>query len=599
MHRPHAAASALARPHLVVGVLIALCALRMAACFLPTGYLWGLNFARDVSPALAWPLMLALVAALLASLGLPRAVGAPSGIGSALFAAWPWLLGSALVLLLALVPDRQHFVGDFVIRLGILESRNGFERIFPQALPLDRALNHLLPIALGHLLHVEPALVLRGLGLVEAALLVMLSVRFARRVATSEGTAFLVAIALCCGGYATLYSGYSKPTTQVILCTIAVGTLGWEWVTRGTGGLGLALATAFGLAIHRGGLPLLVPFVAAHVLSVRRGSLDATRGDRVRRMGFLLLPLLVLAWEAPRLLDVIRGFDLRVNFAPAEVQQQGGVWRAAFAPLRLLDDVNALLLHAPLAPLALVALAGAWRSREGVFLLALLAAFLPVLLFVFLPLGPFRDYDSLGGAGASLALASAWAIARLPGGSGEQWPRGLAVAVAASVVIPLLLIQVSLANVDRGFARALAIAQGPPRRSATQRASLLDWAGLRALNEERYDVADQAFRELCRETPIPHALKLWGASALIVGETREAEHAFTQLLAGSAADPVGWYGLWMSASLAGDTSGTRRAGATVRTWNDSGPEMRAVVEFMDHYPRLYARVPGNRGAPTR
>jgi len=34
-----------------------------------------------------------------------------------------------------------------VIRVGILESRNGFERIFPQALPLDRALNHLLPIA--------------------------------------------------------------------------------------------------------------------------------------------------------------------------------------------------------------------------------------------------------------------------------------------------------------------------------------------------------------------------------------------------------------------------------------------------------------------
>jgi hypothetical protein len=37
----------------------------------------------------------------------------------------------------------------------------------------------------------------------------------------------------------------------------------------------------------------------------------------------------------------------------------------------------------------------------------------------------------------------------------------------------------------------------------------------------------------------------------------------------------------------------------VRTWNDSGPEMRAVVEFMDHYPRLYARVPGNRATPTR
>jgi len=576
MHRSHAVARALARPHLVVAVLIALCALRTAACCLPTGWLWGVNFARDVSPALAWPLMLALFAAVLAGLEPPRASRPSSRTGLALMPAWPWLLGLALVLLLALVPDRQHFVGDFVIRVGILESRNGFERIFPQALPLDRALNHLLPIGLGRALHLETALVLRGLGLVEAVVLVMLSVRFARRLATSEGTAFLVALVLCCGGYATLFTGYSKPTTQVILCTIAVGTLGWEWVARGTGGLGLALATAFGLAIHRGGLPLIVAFVAAHLLA-RPGPAHSPPSVRVWRMLLFLLPLLVLAWEAPRLLDVIRGFDVRVNFVPAEVQEQGGMWRAAFAPLRLLDDVNALLLHAPLAPLALVALAAAWRSREGAFLLALVAAFVPVLLFVFLPLGPFRDYDSLGGAGASLALASAWAVARLPGAGGERRPRGLAVAVAASVVVPLLLMQVSLSDVDRGFTRAFAISQGPPRRSATQRASLLDWAGLRALNEDRYDIADQAFRELCRETPIPHALKLWGASALIVGETHEAEHAFTQLLAGSAADPVGWYGLWMSASLAGDTSVSRRAETTVRTWNDSGPEMRAVV----------------------
>jgi hypothetical protein len=54
----------------------------------------------------------------------------------------------------------------------------------------------------------------------------------------------------------------------------------------------------------------------------------------------------------------------------------------------------------------------------------------------------------------------------------------------------------------------------------------------------------------------------------------------------------------MSASLAGDTSVARRAGSTVQAWSDSGPEMSAVVEFMDHYPRLYSRVPGKRAAPA-
>jgi hypothetical protein len=597
MNRAHSAGGGVAPVHLVAWTLIALGALRVSACFVPTGYAWGVNFARDVSPALAWPLMLALVAAVLASLWTPRAARPSARPGSAWPRAWPWLLGLTLVALLAFVPDRQQFVGDFVIRFGILESRNGFERIFPQALPLDRALNHLLPIALGQLLHLAPGNVLRGLGLVEAAVLAALSVRFGRRVAATERDAFLVATVLCFGGYATLYSGYSKPTTQVILCTIAVGTLGWEWVTHGTGGLGLSLATAFGIAIHRGGLPLIVPFLAAYLLA-GTGQAGSAPHARLRRIVMLLLPFAVLAWEAPKLSSVIRGFDLPVNFAPSEVRMQGGMWRAAFSPLRLLDDLNALLLHAPLAPLAIVAMVGAWRSREGAFLLVLVAAFLPILLFVFLPLGPFRDYDSLGGAGASLALASAWAVARLLSGAGDRRPRALAVALAASVVIPFLLMLFSLSDLDRGFARALALAEGPPRRSATQRASLLDWVGLRALAEERYDVAHEAFRELCGETPIPHALKLWGASALIVGETHEAEHAFSQLLAGSATDPVGWYGLWMSASLAGDTSVARRAGSTVQAWSDSGPEMSAVVEFMDHYPRLYSRVPGKRAAPA-
>jgi hypothetical protein len=457
-------------------------------------------------------------------------------------------------------------------------------------------LNHLLPIEIGGRLHLEPALVLRGLGLFEAVMLVALAVRFARRVASTEVAAFSVAAVLCFGGYATLLTGYSKPTTQVILCAIAVGTLGWEWVVLGTGGRWLALATAVGVAVHRGGLPLIVPFAVAHLLAWRHAVNDSRRA-RLARIAGMLLPFAVLAWEAPRLAAVIRSFDVPVNFAPEEVRQRGGMWLAAFSPLRLRDDVNALLFHAPLAPLALLALAGGWRDRQPVFFTSLAAAFLPVLLFVFLPLGPFRDYDSLGGAGASVAVISAWAIARVLDGSAPERARALAIAVTASVVVPFLLVLFSLADLDRGFARARALASGPPRRSATQRASLLDWVGLRALNEERYDVAHEAFRDLCRETPIPHALKLWGASSLLVGQPGEAREAFTQLLAGSAADPVGCYGLWMSAKLSGDTLLERRAEVQVGQWRDDGPEMRTVVDFLDHYPQLYALV-GRSRAPA-
>src|ERR1043166_8035208 len=594
MSRTYAAGIPQVRPQLVIWILAAVCLLRVAAAFLPTGYVWGVSFAHDVTPALAWPLVLLMCASVAAAFGWRARVQAEPR--TAFAAAWPFALGTVLALLLACVPDRQHFVGDFVIRLGILESRHGFERIFPQALPLDRALNHLLPIEIGGRLHLEPALVLRGLGLFEAVMLVALAVRFARRVASTEVAAFSVAAVLCFGGYATLLTGDSKPTTQGILCAIAVGTLGWEWVVLGTGGRWLALATAVGVAVHRGGLPLIVPFAVAHLLAWRHAVNDSRRA-RLARIAGMLLPFAVLAWEAPRLAAVIRSFDVPVNFAPEEVRQRGGMWLAAFSPLRLRGDVNALLFHAPLAPLALLALAGGWRDRQPVFFTSLAAAFLPVLLFVFLPLGPFRDYDSLGGAGASVAVISAWAIARVPDGRAPGGARALAIAVPASVVVPFLRVLFSLADLDRGFARARALASGPPRRSATQRASLLDWVGLRALNEERYDVAHEAFRDLCRETPIQHALKLWGASSLLVGQPGEAREAFTQLLAGSAADPVGCYGLWMSAKLSGDTLLERRAEVQVGQWRDDGPEMRTVVDFLDHYPQLYALV-GRSRAPA-
>src|SRR5260221_6169492 len=226
MSRTYAAGIPQVRPQLVIWILAALCLLRVATAFLPTGYVWGVGFAHDVTPALAWPLVLLMCASVAAAFGWRSGVRASPG--AAFAAGWPFALGTVLVLLLVCVPDRQHFAGDFVIRLGILESRNGFEKIFPQALPLDGILNHLLPIEIGNRLHLEPALVLRGLGLLEGVALVALAVRFARRVAATEGTAFTVAAVLCFGGYATLLTGYSKPTTQVILCAIAVGTLGWE-----------------------------------------------------------------------------------------------------------------------------------------------------------------------------------------------------------------------------------------------------------------------------------------------------------------------------------------------------------------------------------
>ncbi len=558
--------------------MMAMLALRVAATVAPGQYAWGLSFARDVAPAIAWPLLTLLAAvvgwAVLGGSFTPRA-----GRGAKRFAnAWPWLVGMALLWLLWTLPDQVRFVGDFVLRLGVLDER-WFRTLFPQALPLDRLVNHVLPALAARALSVEPLLVMRWLGLLEALVLVLLAVRFARLVSDRASVACVVAIIVCLGGYATLLTGYSKPTPQLALCALAAGTLGVELVSTGRAVAGFAAAVSLGLAFHRGGLPLLLVWAVVSTLAWRRA------GPERSRLWPLVVPLVVFLAEAPRLFHVIRAFDMGVNFMPSEVRQQGGALAAGFSPLRLMDAANAVLLHAPLALLALYALAGARRSAAALVLSTLILAFVPVLLFVYLPLGSFRDYDSLGSAGAAFAVASAWAVAR--GLARAPRAGALAAGLAASVAVPFLLILVSLTDLDRGIARADSLLAGPPRRSATHRASVLDWMGLRALNEERYGLARDAYRRLCLETPVPRALKLWGASALIADSPREAQGAFTRLLERTPADPVGWYGLWMSAAVAGDTLTAVRASERALSWGSGSPEMHDVVEFFEHYPRLY------------
>ena len=554
---------------------------RLAASVAPGEYVWGADFARFVSPLVAWPLLGLLFAGVAFALAgrWPRALAGPAWWDRG----WGGALGLVLLASLALFPDRVRFVGDFVLRLGIFDE-DWFRRLFPQALPLDVWVNHVLPNRVGALAGVEPLTVMRLLGLAEAALLVALAIRFARLVTTSAPVACVVAATLVFGGYATLLTGYSKATPQLTLCALATATLGVELVLTGRAALPFALAVSAGVALHRGGLPLMAVWAAASLLAWRRSGADRAR------LWPLVLPLLVLAAHAPRLWHVIRSFDMNVNFVPAEVRQQGGALAAGFAPLRLMDAVNAVWLHVPLAPLAVFAWARARRDAGAMFLLAGALAFAPVLLFVYLPLGPYRDYDSLGPASAMLAVASAWALARALDGA-TRW-REWAAGASLTVFVPFLLLLVSLTDLDRGFARARSLVDGPPKRHATHRASVLDWMGLRALNEERYALARDAYRQLCEETPLPRAYKLWGASALIADSPREAAVAFRALVERTPEDPVGWYGLWMSAAANGDSATATFASERALQWGAGSREMRDVVEFFEHYPRLYEVLRG-------
>src|SRR5262249_28230921 len=155
----------------------------------------------------------------------------------------------------------------------------------------------------------------RAMGLLELSLLVALAVRFARIVTTSEAAACVVACVICCGGLATLFTGYSKPTPPPAPCALAPAPLGVGQGLAGRGRVPFALAVAAGLALHRGGLPLLVPWAVVSAVTLRRGGLGA--GPWPRRLieaAALALPLAVVLVEARALAAVITSFDVPVNF---------------------------------------------------------------------------------------------------------------------------------------------------------------------------------------------------------------------------------------------------------------------------------------------
>lgn len=560
---------------------------------------WGLNFSRFMDPATAWALWALGAAALLPPLA-RRATARRSAPGGTpararvLAYAIPALASAALVLIF---PDRVWFVGDFLLRVGILREPDGFTRMFPQALPLDVFLHYTLPRALGAALHVDPNQVARALGVLEVMALATLAVRFARGLALTGGAAVATTALVMFGGYFTLYTGYGKPTIEVCLATVAVGVFGMDMLRRDRSLLAAGIAMAAAIGVHRAGLSLLPGFVAAWALWwVAHGRRGGWKSPRT--LVALAVPVAALAAMAPRLYRLFLGFDVAVNFRSVEVEQQGGVLRAALAPLKLMDVANVMALLCPLAlavPVLLVARGRRPpRGREALWLGCLALGFLPSLFLVYVTQGPFRDWDAFAGAGAACSLLAAWLIGEtLRAAPRRAW---LAASVTLAVLIPTLQLLISQHDLDRGLQRARAFIAERPRRTWSQRVATWDFIGLRSLRIGRWGDAARAYAMVSSEAPHPRALLLWGTAAIIDRDYSAARRAFHTLLARDPENPEGWFGLWIASSLLGDTTEARDARRRLDGYAVDGPEMARIVAHLEHYPPLWESM---RGAEAR
>jgi len=585
----HAPDPAPRRAALALWVALALFVLaRAVLTFVPNMYGWSLNLQRFLTPWWAWvPWTLAALALVppLARRAEPAFRRAGEAIARGSWVATLVAVTCAALLVLAL-PDQVRFVGDFQLRQGAIDEAGPAAMIFPQAMPLDAFLHVDLPTRLMGAGRLDLNWAPRALGALEAALLALLALAFARALALRGTGALVVAAAVFFGGYLGLYTGYSKVNGEMVLLAVAVATFGLRAACAPTatgsrhGLLALGVTLALGAFLHRS----VVGFVPAVLLAFALALYARPAALRAPATWVAAgLPLLAFALTLGRIVKTLTSFDPGMHLASPEVKAQGGLLASMFAGTRAVDLPNVLVLLAPLAPvLLLVALA--WgrrlpRGREAALLITLAVPFLGLLLFVHPWQGAFRDYDTLSEAGITVALLVAW----LAGETLRRAPSfawvGVAVVLAAAT--PSVQWLAHQTDVDRGIVRVAALMTEPPARGPEERGKTWDYVGVRNFNRERWEESARAFARAAETQPSARVLVQWGMAETMRGDLRAAQRIYLRAIARDSSNVVAWQGYGVVSLRLGKLDEAHRAVLALLRRDPSNPESHAVLKEIE------------------
>jgi hypothetical protein len=556
--------------------------------FVPDMHAWSLNLQRFLAPAWAWAPWALLALALVPPLA-RRAVPACRRAGEAIArgSLLPALLAFALgALLTAALPDQVRFVGDFQLRQGAIDEASPVDAIFPQAMPLDAFLHVTLPVRLMGAGRLEVNWAPRLLGALEAGLLALLALAFARALALRGVAALAAAAAVFFGGALGLYTGYSKVNGEMVLLAVAVAACGIRAVGGGDaaasrrGLVGLGFALALGALLHRSAIGFLPAAALAFALALR--SRPGAWREPATWLA-LALPLAAFAWTGARIVHTLVTFDPGMHLASPGVRAQGGLLAAMFAGTRAVDLPNLLVLLAPLAPL-LVTVTPAWgrelpRGRAPALLVTLALPFLGLLLFVHPWQGAFRDYDTLAGPGITVALLAAWlageTLRRLPG---HAW---LGVAVVLAAAAPSVQWLAHQTDVERGLARVTAFMTEPPRRDPIACGTTWDYLGIRNFNLEHWDAAATAFARAAETQPSARILVQWAMAETMRGDLPAAERLYRRALDRDSTRAIAWQGYGVVSLRQGKLEQARRAVLELLRFDPANPEARGALRDIE------------------
>ena len=508
---------------------------------------WGLNLLRFVPTVPGWALW--SVAALALIPGASRALE-PAFAKAGEFVLGAPLRGTALAAagvaaLLWAIPDHVWFTGDFIARNTTAMRGAHFAASFPENLPLDNLLHSSLPRLLSHVPGLHPYLGLRILGALEGGALFLLSVQFVRLVADGALEAVAGLAILFAGGYLTMFTGYAKSASELCVITLLLGIAALQ-VTRGREGLPLAIvATAAGLALHRGAIVLL-PIVAA--LGVIAWRSEPAR--RAWRWPAFLAALAILAGvvivTGPRIASIITGYDVSHHFASPAIAAHGGLLRSMFADLRAVDLLNAALVLSPLA--AAIPILGAFRRSDRTLEVGALAGIALVhgvaALFTHPQQGLYRDWDVLATTGVAFSMLAAWLVMeRLRASPRASW-LGVAATLGVLSMTGEWFLHESLAG--QGLKRARAFAEGPPPRTDVELGHLWRYIGDRTAQLEDWSASASALANAAKYQPSATVFIHWGFAALQAGDAEAARQAWHGLTVRKPTDPLGWRQLALS-----------------------------------------------------
>lgn len=522
---------------------------------------WGLDYARYLGPEWRFgPWIVVLAISALAALPAARAATRRALRPIATSPAATYVVAAlACGTLCYALPDRTYFTGDFALRRSAVAGITSFDRLFPQAMPLDRILHLEVPRALRAWTGLPIEAIAGAFGAIEAGLFGALAAVFARRCG-APGLAAVVATATVAASAALgLFTGYDKSFAELGIVTLAFAVAGLRELSRGRPGWVSGLLVVVAVALHRSGLALVPAWLALWMWNPA----PARATGPHRWPWALLIPAALVASQLPFAWRGFRAVDVR-HLAPAGADQ---VLSSAIEPGRLLSLGNLALFLVPLALLIPVAFALSRSRREPSlrWLAWLAGSWLLLMLAIHPTQGEFRDWDVFAPGGVAIALLLAWLLARACAGV----PAPLVLALATAAMVPRVQWLALQANPARSLARIEAWAAGPPALPPTVAASTLEYVGIIHFRDGRLAEGRRAMESAIAQVPMERLYLDWANAEAQTGDWPRAIELFEQAAARYPHDPTPW---WMLTQAALQRNDRRAAQRGVAGWLRLAPE---------------------------